>query len=147
MPIDPGEEAWNQQIIGNFREHAGKVTLPPFVGANLLLLKTTGAKSGEERIAPLGFTRDGERYVVVGSNSGYPTHSAWVGNVRANPVVSVDIGPETFPARATVTTGAERKRLWEHHIAEIPAFADYQRMVEREIPVVTLERLPAIRPD
>jgi deazaflavin-dependent oxidoreductase (nitroreductase family) len=143
MPIDPGEEAWNQQIIDNFREHAGKVTLPPFVGANLLLLKTTGAKSGEERIAPLGFTRDGDSYVVVGSNSGYPTHSAWVRNVNANPIVTVDIGPETFPARAAVTTGAERKRLWAHHIAEIPAFADYERMVDREIPVVTLERLPA----
>jgi hypothetical protein len=70
MRIDPGEEAWNHQIIDNFREHAGRVTLPPFVGANVLLLTTTGAKSGKARIAPLGFTRDGAGYVVVGSNSG-----------------------------------------------------------------------------
>lgn len=142
MPIDAREQAWNQKIIENFRANAGKVTMPPFVGANLLLLTSTGARSGEARISPLGFTRDGDRYVVVGSNSGYPAHSAWVSNVKAHPIVTVEAGAETFGARATVTAGAERKRLWERHVAAIPVFGDYQRKTEREIPVVTLERLP-----
>jgi len=80
---------------------------------------------------------------VVGSNSGAPTNSAWLYKVRANPIVTVETGSETFRARATATTGAERRRLWDHHVAEIPAFADYERMAEREIPVVVLERRPA----
>jgi deazaflavin-dependent oxidoreductase (nitroreductase family) len=141
--INEGEKAWNQKIIQNFRENAGKVTIPPFVGANLLLLTSTGAKSGAPRIAPLGFTRDGDHYVVVASNSGAPMHSAWVANVTANPIVSVDTGAEAFPARATVTAGAERQRLWKQHVAAIPAFAEYEHMTDREIPVVVLERLPA----
>ena len=143
MPIDAREQAWNQQIIENFRANAGKVTIPPFIGANLLLLTSTGAKSGEARISPLGFTRDGDRYVVVGSNSGYPAHSAWVSNVRAQPIVTVEAGGETFPARASVISGPERQRLWDQHVAAIPVFGEYQRKVERQIPVVTLERLPA----
>ena len=142
MPIDAREQAWNQKIIENFRANAGKVALPPFVGSNLLLLTSKGAKSGEPRISPLGFTRDGDRYVVVGSNSGYPANSAWVANVKADPIVSVEAGSETFLARATVTAGKERQRLWERHVAAIPIFADYQRKTERQIPVVTLERLP-----
>ena len=143
MPIDAREQAWNQQIIDNFRANAGKVTIPPFIGANLLLLTSTGAKSGEARISPLGFTRDGDRYVVVGSNSGYPAHSAWVSNVRAQPIVTVEAGGETFQARASVISGPERQRLWDQHVAAIPVFGEYQRKVERQIPVVTLERLPA----
>jgi deazaflavin-dependent oxidoreductase (nitroreductase family) len=143
MPIDASEKAWNQKIIDNFRQNAGKVTIPPFVGANLLLLTSTGAKSGAPRVAPLGFTRDGDRYIVVGSNSGAPAQSAWVANVMANPIVSVDTGAETFPARAMVTAGAERQRLWNQHVTAIPAFAEYEHMTDREIPVVVLERLPA----
>ena len=143
MPIDAREQAWNQQIIENFCANAGKVTIPPFIGANLLLLTSTGAKSGEARISPLGFTRDGDRYVVVGSNSGHPAHSAWVSNVRAQPIVTVEAGGETFQARASVISGPERQRLWDQHVAAIPVFGEYQRKVERQIPVVTLERLPA----
>ncbi len=94
MPLDAQEEAWNRKIIDNFRENAGKVTMPPFVGSNLLLLTTTGAKSGQVRIAPLGFTRDGERYVVVGSNSGLSLNSAWLYNVKASPIVTVETGAE-----------------------------------------------------
>jgi deazaflavin-dependent oxidoreductase (nitroreductase family) len=139
MPLDLDAEAWNQKIIDNFRGNGGRVTIPPFVGSNLLILHTTGARSGEHRVAPLGYTRDGERYVVVGSNSGGPINSAWLHNLKANPDVTVEVGSESLLARATVTSGAERQRLWEQHVAAIPIFGDYERMTDREIPVIVVE--------
>lgn len=141
MPLSAGEAVWNQNHIDDFRAHGGAITQGPLAGANVLLLTTTGAKSGEPRISPLGFTRDGERWIVVGSNSGQPRHPAWLGNVRANPSVTVEVGTETFPALATITTGAERLRLWDAFKAAIPAFAKYEEMAGREIPVITLERV------
>jgi deazaflavin-dependent oxidoreductase (nitroreductase family) len=142
MPIQPGEVAWNQAIIADFRAHHGQISQGPLAGANLVLLTTTGAKSGLPRTSPVGYTRDGERYVLVGSNSGGPTHSAWVANVKTNPEVTVEVGEETFRARATLTGGAERRRLFDAHATAIPAFAEYERMTEREIPVVVLDRQP-----
>ena len=141
MPFNTAAAAWNRRIIDDFRAHDGKVTIPPFVGADLLLLTTVGAKSGIRRTTPLGFTRDGERLVIAGSNSGEPTDPAWVTNVAAQPMVEVEAGAERFRARATIATGAERERLWARHIARIPAFAGYERMTDRQIPVVVLERL------
>lgn len=141
MPEDPGELAWNDRIIANFRENHGKVTMPPFQNSNLLLLTSTGATSGKPRTTPLGYTRDGERYVVVGSNSGGPEQPAWLTNVQANPEVTVEAAGETFRARATVTEGTERRRLLDAHKAAIPIFKKYEGMTERELPVVVLERI------
>lgn len=141
MSLSPDAEAWNNGIIANFREHAGQVTIPPFVGASLLLLTATGAKSGLPRTVPLGFRREGDRYVVLGSNSGLPVNSEWFHNLKANPVATVEAGTETFQARARVTEGAERRRLFDATIAKIPAFGDYERMTDREIPVIVLERI------
>lgn len=142
MPIQPGEVAWNEATIADFRAHGGQITKGPLAGANLVLLTTTGAKSGRPRTSPVGYTRDGERYVLVGSNSGGPTNSAWVANVKAHPEVTVEVGTKTFPARAKVTEGAERRRLFDAHARVIPIFTEYERMTEREIPVVVLDRLP-----
>jgi deazaflavin-dependent oxidoreductase (nitroreductase family) len=108
-------------------------------------MTSIGASSGEPRTAPLGYTRDGDRYVVVGSNSGLPQQPGWLANIRANPVVKVEVGVETFQARATITTGAERQRLWTAHVAAIPHFANYEKMTERELQVVTIERVAAER--
>jgi deazaflavin-dependent oxidoreductase (nitroreductase family) len=141
MPRSPGEIAWDQGIVADFHEHAGRITRGRLAGANILLMTSIGAKSGEPRISPLGYTRDGDRYVVVGSNSGLPHQPAWLANIRANPVVSVEVGVETFTARATITVGAERERLWAAHVAQLPHFASYEGMTERELQVVTLERL------
>jgi deazaflavin-dependent oxidoreductase (nitroreductase family) len=141
MPVPTQELTWNEQIISNFRENAGRVTIPPFVGANLLLLTTTGARSGEPHTVPLGYTRDGERFVVVGSNSGKHENPAWLYNVRANDRVMVEVGTERFAARAVITTGVERTRLWEGHKVAIPPFAEYERIAGRELPVIALERL------
>jgi deazaflavin-dependent oxidoreductase (nitroreductase family) len=140
MPLSAGETVWNKNHIEDFRAHGGTITQGPLAGANVLLLTTTGAKSGEPRVSPLGFTRDGDRWVVVGSNSGKANDPAWLANIRANPRVTVEVGTETFPATATITTGAERERLWDAHKAAIPAFAAYETMVERVIQVVALER-------
>ena len=137
------ETSWNDQIVADFHEHAGQITQGRLAGANLLLMTSIGARSGEPRTTPLGYTRDGDRYVVVGSNSGLPQQPAWLANIRANPVVTVEVGVETFPARATITTGAERQRLWTSHIAAIPHFATYEKMVDRELQVVAIERVAA----
>ena len=141
MPIEQGEKTWNDKVIANFRENAGMVTTPPYIGANLLLLTSTGAQSGELRTTPLGYTRDGERYVVVGSNSGRPVNSDWVANVSADPIVTLEVGTATFQARATVTGGDERDRLFEAHATAIPYFRKYEAMTDRELPVVTFERI------
>ncbi len=135
------DAAWNEQITADFHEHAGRITQGRLAGANLLLMTSIGATSGEPRIAPLGYTRDGDRYVVVGSNSGRPHQPGWLANIRANPIVSVEVGVETFRARATITTGAERQRLWAAHVAALPHFANYEQMTERELKVVTIERV------
>lgn len=141
MPIQPGELAWNNATIADFRGHGGRITTGPLAGAAILLMRTTGARTGEVRTAPLGYTRDGERYVVVGSNSGLPHQPGWLYNIRTEPLVTIEVGSETFKARATVIEGSERRRLWNAHVAAIPAFGDYERMTDRELQVVTVERL------
>jgi deazaflavin-dependent oxidoreductase (nitroreductase family) len=141
MPQSPDEAAWNDRIIADFHEHAGQITQGRLAGSNLLLMTSTGARSGEPRTTPLGYTRDGDRYVVVGSNSGLPRQPAWLANIRASSTVSVEVGVERFDARATVTAGAERQRLWAAHVAAIPHFANYEKMTERELQVVAIEPL------
>jgi deazaflavin-dependent oxidoreductase (nitroreductase family) len=140
MPIPPSEVTWNENHVADFRAHGGRITQGPLAGSNLLLLTTTGAKSGEPHVSPLGFTRDGERWVVVASNSGYAHDPAWVANIRADPHVEVEVGTEAYPAIARITTGDERQRLWAAHKAAIPIFERYETMTERELPVVMLER-------
>jgi deazaflavin-dependent oxidoreductase (nitroreductase family) len=140
MPVPPGELAWNASLIADFRAHEGQITVGPLAGSNMVLLTSTGAKSGERRTVPIGYTRDGDRYVLVGSNSGKPEAPQWAANIAANPSVTVEVGSETFTGNATITTGAERRRLLAAHIAAIPIFANYEEMAGRELPVVVVER-------
>jgi deazaflavin-dependent oxidoreductase (nitroreductase family) len=133
--------SWNETILADFRAHAGQITDGRLKGASLLLLTTTGAKSGQPRTAFLGYHLDGGRYIVVGSNQGRDEHPAWLENVRKNPMVTVEVGTETFRARATITEGAERRRLLDARIAAVPQFGVYQGMTKRELPVVALERI------
>ena len=91
MPLQAGDQPLNDRVIADFRANGGAVTFPPYVGARLLLLTSTGARSGEPHVAPLGYTRDGEGYVVVGSNSGRDVNADWVSNVRANPDVGIEL--------------------------------------------------------
>jgi deazaflavin-dependent oxidoreductase (nitroreductase family) len=132
---------WNDSIIEQFRANAGQMKSGPFAGRSLLLLTTKGAKTGEERTSPLVYSRDGHRYVVIASKGGAPTNPAWYHNLRANPEVAVELGPEKFRARAHLADDAERRRLYDKHAKRMPAFADYEKKTTRKIPVVVLERI------
>jgi deazaflavin-dependent oxidoreductase (nitroreductase family) len=108
-------------------------------GSTVLLLTTTGRRSGEPRTMPLIYQRRGDDYVVVASKGGWPQHPAWYLNLEANPAVNVQVRGERFKARARTATGDERAELWKLMTAAWPAYDDYQTRAEREIPVVVLE--------
>lgn len=130
----------NQRVIADFRANGGKVTFPPFDAAPMILITTTGAKSGQQRVSPLVYTRDGDRYVIIASKGGAPENPDWYHNLVANPELTVEVGAEKFQARATVADEPERTRLFDQQAAQMPNFAEYQRNTERRIPVVVLER-------
>jgi deazaflavin-dependent oxidoreductase (nitroreductase family) len=129
---------FNTQIIEEFRANGGKVG-GGFVGAPMVILHTTGARSGLEREHPLVYQPDGDRIVVFASKGGAPEHPAWFHNLRANPDVTVEVGAETQSRRARLAEGDERERLWERQKQLMPGFADYEANTTRQIPVVVLE--------
>jgi deazaflavin-dependent oxidoreductase (nitroreductase family) len=130
---------FNRRIIEEFRANGGKVG-GQFEGAPMLLLHTTGAKSGEERVNPLVYQQVGEELAVFGSRGGAPTHPDWYRNILAEPSVTVEVGTETVPMQARITSGEERDRIWEQQKAIAPGFAEYEKTANREIPVVLLSR-------
>ncbi|HVB42423.1 MAG TPA: nitroreductase family deazaflavin-dependent oxidoreductase [Streptosporangiaceae bacterium] len=129
---------WNAKIIADFRANSGKVG-GQFEGAPLLLLHTTGAKSGEERVNPMMYLADGDNLVVFASKAGAHTNPDWYHNLMANPGVAAEVGGRTRSFVARVAQGAERHRLWEAQKRDWPGFADYETKTERQIPVVVLE--------
>jgi deazaflavin-dependent oxidoreductase (nitroreductase family) len=134
--------AYNQSLITDFREHGGKSTIGHFVGRQLMLLTTIGAKTGATRVTPLAYTVDGENVVIVASKGGSDSHPAWFLNIEANPIVTAEVGPERYRARARVALGTERDRLYAQHADLHPTFHDYPKKTDRVIPVIVLERLP-----
>jgi deazaflavin-dependent oxidoreductase (nitroreductase family) len=138
MSEDP-VHAMNRQVIEEFRANAGK-TLGRFAATELLLLHTKGAKTGAARVNPLMFARDGERYVVFGSKNAAPNNPDWYHNLVANPDVEVELGTQSFPARASVLAGEERERVWAQAAQGFPFLNDHQARTQREIPVIALER-------
>jgi deazaflavin-dependent oxidoreductase (nitroreductase family) len=112
-----------------------------FADSPMMLLTTTGARSGEPRVAPLVYTKDGDDIVIIASKGGAPTNPDWYHNLVANPEVVVEIGTEKYSANARVTEGDERQRLFDAQAAIMPGFADYQRNTTRQIPVVVLARV------
>ena len=130
---------FNTQVIEEFRANGGKVG-GMFEGAPMLLLTTTGAKSGQPRIAPLVYTTDGDRIVIIASKGGAPTNPDWYYNIAANPEITVEIGGETFPARAEIAAEPERTRLFDAQAALMPGFREYQNNTTRVIPVITINR-------
>ena len=133
-------KSWNERIIDEFRANQGKVG-GQFANAPLLLLTTTGAKTGRALTKPLAYTKDGGRIVLIASFAGNPKNPAWFNNLVANPVVTIELGSERFQAKATVVSGAERQRLYDSQAKVLPVFADYQKKTTRQIPVVILERI------
>jgi len=132
---------FNTNLIADLRANQGQATSGPFRGGTVLILTTTGAKSGETRENPLAYTRTGDNYVVIASKGGAPTHPAWFHNLLAKPEVKVEVLGETIPVRARVAEGEEHQRLYDAQAAVMPGFADYQRKTTRKIPVVVLEPL------
>jgi deazaflavin-dependent oxidoreductase (nitroreductase family) len=132
---------YNTALIDDLRAHKGMATSGRFAGRELLLLITTGAKSGRTRTAPLAFTRDGDRFVIIASKGGSPTNPDWYHNVLHNPNVTLEVGGEAFVARATIAQGEERDRLFANQAQQMPNFAAYQLKTTRQIPVVVLERV------
>ena len=127
----------NKKIISEFRANGGKVG-GFFAGKTLLLLHHTGAKSGEPRINPLACVQDGDRYVIIASKGGSPTHPDWYYNLLAIPNVTIEVGTATLQVRASVAEEPERTRLYEKMVAMMPGFDDYRRKAGRVIPVFIL---------
>jgi len=131
---------FNRNVIEEFRNNGGKVT-GMFENAPLVLLTTTGAKSGREHTTPVVYTRDGDNVVVIASKGGAPTNPAWYHNLVAHPEVTVELPGETFTAKARVAEGEERDRLYRAQADVMPGFDEYQAKTTRRIPVVVLERV------
>ena len=131
---------FNEKIMAEFRANHGKVG-GPFDGAPMMLLTTTGAKSGRSHTTPLVYLQDGQRIVVFGSKGGAPTHPAWYHNLVANPDAVVEVGDDRYTAKATSTSGEERDRLFRTQASLMPPFAEYEKRTTRTIPVVALERV------
>jgi deazaflavin-dependent oxidoreductase (nitroreductase family) len=131
--------AFNKSIIDEFRANDGKVT-SPFSGADLLLLTTTGAKSGQRRVSPLAYFRIDGKLIIIGSFAGAPISPAWVHNLRANPQAHVEVGTDAFDVTARELPPAEREELFPKVTAAAPGFAEYQVKTSRLIPLFELQR-------
>jgi deazaflavin-dependent oxidoreductase (nitroreductase family) len=127
----------NKRIIDEFRTHEGKVG-GGFEGKTLLLLHTRGARSEEERINPVAYVKDQDRYVVIASKGGAPTNPDWYYNLLKNPQVTIEVGTEKLQARASVAEEPERTRLYNKMVDMMPGFDDYRRKTTRQIPVMVL---------
>jgi deazaflavin-dependent oxidoreductase (nitroreductase family) len=131
-------KAFNQKIIAEFRANKGQLS-GQMAGRTLMLLTTTGAKSGQLRTAVLGFGREGENFIVVASNNAAPADPSWYRNLQAKPDATVEVGAEKIKVRARTARGADRERVK----ALLPYFAGQQEKTSRELPLVVLERVTA----
>ena len=134
---------FNRALIQDLRSNKGKATSGPFVGRDLVILTTRGAKTGAVHESPIVFSRDGDRYVVIASKGGAPTNPSWYHNLKAHPEITVEIGGEKFKARASEAGDDDYERLYQNHAKNMPAFSDYRKRTTRKIPVMILERLQA----
>lgn len=134
-------ESWNDKVIREFRQNHGRVG-GNFEGAPLLLLHSTGARSGVERVSPMMCLQDGRRYLVFASRAGADTNPDWYHNLTAHPEATVEVGDDMVSVSAVELTGAERDEKYATQAAAYPGFADYQKKTSRVIPVLAL--LPAV---
>jgi deazaflavin-dependent oxidoreductase (nitroreductase family) len=136
----PEVNDWNSKIISEFRANGGRVG-GQFEGAPLLLLHTTGARTGQERVNPVMYQAVGDDFAVFASKAGAPVNPDWYHNLLANPRVRAEVGTETIELTARVAEGETRERIWAAQKSAYPGFADYERKTTRQIPVVILERV------
>lgn len=130
----------NQRVITEFRANKGKVG-GMFEGMPVLLMTMKGAKTGRTLIRPVCYGRDGDTIVIIASYGGAPHNPPWYHNLVANPAVTIEVGAERFEAKASVTSGQERQRLFDQMAKQMPFFADYQKKTARQIPVLVLKRV------
>jgi deazaflavin-dependent oxidoreductase (nitroreductase family) len=136
---EPDDELFGEEHVRVYKETAGERGYN-WRGTKILLLTTRGRRTGQTRTTPLIHGTDGDRWVVVASKGGAPTHPSWYENITADRDVEIQILGETIPVRASDASGAERERLWAAMLEEWPAYEDYRASTDREIPVVVLER-------
>jgi deazaflavin-dependent oxidoreductase (nitroreductase family) len=147
MAVAPEIPAWtndfNRKVAEDFRANDGKVG-PPFEGAPMILLWTTGAKSGKTYLAPLVYQADGDRVLIFASKAGAPTNPDWYHNLVANPTVTVEVatadGIDLYEATASELEGEERDRLFRRQVELMPGFGDYEAKTSRKIPVIAITR-------
>ncbi len=132
--------AWNKEVIAEFRANGGKCG-GMFEGSPMVIVHTTGAKTGAERLNPLVPLLDGDRMYVIASKAGAPDNPDWFYNLKANPDVSVEYLTDTFAATAVeISDEAERSRLYDIQVSRSASFGDYKAMTTRRIPVIELVR-------
>jgi deazaflavin-dependent oxidoreductase (nitroreductase family) len=132
-------KAFNANIVDEFRANGGKVG-GPFEGMTLLLLTTTGAKSGQPRLSPLAYLTIDGKIVIIGSKGGADTHPDWVHNLRANAKTHIDLGAEDYDVNARELLSDERDEVFAKVVAAAPTFGDYQSKTSRVIPLFELNR-------
>jgi deazaflavin-dependent oxidoreductase (nitroreductase family) len=141
VPTPEQMNAFNQQIVENFRANKGQVTIDPFKGGPIVLVHHKGAKSGTERISPLAYDLDGDNVIIIASKGGAPENPAWYHNLVANPETTIEFGPDTIKVTAeALTEGPERARLYKQMADKMQNFHEYQKNTDRLIPVVVLHR-------
>jgi deazaflavin-dependent oxidoreductase (nitroreductase family) len=130
---------WNERVIAEFRANGGKVG-GNFEGAPLLLLHTTGAKSGEPRVSPMMYQAVDGGWAVFASYAGLDVNPAWFHNLKASPDAAIEVGTDKVDVHARVLTPEEREPVWEEQKRRYPGFAGYEKKTDRVIPVVLLTR-------
>lgn len=138
--MSEAETLFGPRHVRRYRDTGGEIGHVWKRGAKILLLTTTGRKTGEQTTAPLIYEQDGDRYVVVASKGGAPSHPGWYLNLSKAPEVEVQVKDDVFRARARTAEGEERERLWRLAAQQWPAYDDYAKRTDRRIPVVVLER-------
>jgi deazaflavin-dependent oxidoreductase (nitroreductase family) len=132
---DPND--FNARVIDEFRANRGRLG-GPFEGGTVLLLHTTGARSGQPRVNPVMYRQEGDRYFVFGSKGGSDDNPAWYHNLKAHPDTEIEVGDRTIPVHAEQLEGDERDGVYARHAQRYPMFADYERKTSRRIPVMAL---------
>ena len=132
-------DGFNQQVMSEFHAKAGKLG-GRFEGLDVLILTTTGARTGQTRWHPLVYSKDGDRFVIAASKGGAPSSPDWFHNLVANPSAVIEVGADVIAVKAAIATGVERDRLYAQHAANMPQFLEYAKNTTRVIPVVVLTR-------
>jgi deazaflavin-dependent oxidoreductase (nitroreductase family) len=139
--MSEAENLFGEEHVRRYRETGGEVGHEWKRGSKILLLTTKGRKTGEPRTTPLIYENAGDAYVIVASKGGAPEHPGWYANLAKTPEVELQVRDEVFPAHARVADGEERERLWKLAAEQWPAYDDYAKKTDREIPVIVLERV------